>query len=58
LIEWAAQRTTSQLLLPEQVDAATGAPKSATPLTWSHSTYVDVVNKYRRALAGVIETEE
>jgi hypothetical protein len=23
------------------------------PLVWSHSTYVDVVNKYRRAVEGV-----
>jgi GH15 family glucan-1,4-alpha-glucosidase len=55
LIEWAAERATPTQMLPEQVDALTGEPKSATPLTWSHSTFVDVIHKYqepeeRRAL--------
>ena len=52
LLEWTAAHATPTFLLPEQVDVATGAPKSATPLTWSHSTYVDVAHKYHRALAG------
>jgi oligosaccharide amylase len=47
LIEWVATHATPTRLLSEQLDGATGAPKSATPLTWSHSTFVDVVNKYR-----------
>jgi oligosaccharide amylase len=46
LIEWVASHATSTLLLPEQIDRTTGEPKSATPLTWSHSTFVDVVHKY------------
>jgi len=46
LIEWVAARATPTRLLPEQLDRATGEPKSATPLTWSHSTFVDVVHKY------------
>ncbi|HTP55837.1 MAG TPA: glycoside hydrolase family 15 protein [Thermoplasmata archaeon] len=46
LIEWVAARATPTRLLPEQVDRNTGEPKSATPLTWSHSTFVDVVHKY------------
>jgi oligosaccharide amylase len=46
LIEWAASHATPTRLLPEQIDRATGEPKSATPLTWSHSTFVDVVHKY------------
>ncbi|NNN17310.1 MAG: glycoside hydrolase family 15 protein [Thermoplasmata archaeon] len=55
LIEWAAEHATPTQMLPEQVDALTGEPKSATPLTWSHSTFVDVIHKYqepeeRRAL--------
>ena len=50
LLEWVAERATPTGLLPEQVDVVTGAPKSATPLVWSHSTFVDVVHKYRRAL--------
>lgn len=52
LIEWVASHATPTLLLSEQIDARTGEPKSATPLTWSHSTYVDVLNKYRRVISG------
>ena len=46
LIEWVANHATPTHLLSEQIDSATGEPKSATPLTWSHSTFVDVVHKY------------
>ena len=46
LIDWVAQHATPTQLLPEQLDRTTGEPKSATPLTWSHSTFVDVVHKY------------
>ncbi|HTZ62086.1 MAG TPA: glycoside hydrolase family 15 protein, partial [Thermoplasmata archaeon] len=46
LIEWVASHATPTLLLPEQIDRNTGEPRSATPLTWSHSTFVDVVHKY------------
>ncbi|HTW56250.1 MAG TPA: glycoside hydrolase family 15 protein [Thermoplasmata archaeon] len=49
LIEWVAEKATPTRLLPEQIDRATGEPKSATPLTWSHSTFVDVVHKYAEA---------
>ncbi|MGI0131698.1 MAG: glycoside hydrolase family 15 protein [Thermoplasmata archaeon] len=52
LIEWVATHATPTLLLSEQVDARTAEPRSATPLTWSHSTFVDVVNKYRRVMSG------
>jgi GH15 family glucan-1,4-alpha-glucosidase len=59
LIEWVAARATPTLLLPEQVDAQTAEPRSATPLTWSHSTFVDVVHKYVESESGqpVIEEE-
>ncbi|HZY91606.1 MAG TPA: glycoside hydrolase family 15 protein [Thermoplasmata archaeon] len=50
LIEWVAAHATPTTLLPEQLDAVSGEPRSATPLTWSHSTFVDVVHKYQRAL--------
>lgn len=33
-------------VLPEQIDAATGAHTSVSPLTWSHSTYVATVESY------------
>lgn len=58
LIEWSAQHATPTLLLPEQVDSKTGEPKSATPLTWSHSTFVDVVHKYQETLARGHASEE
>jgi alpha,alpha-trehalase len=47
LIEWVASHATPPRLLPEQIDAVTGQARSAVPLTWSHSTFVDVVHKYR-----------
>ncbi len=46
LLEWTAEHATATGLLSEQLDRTTGEPKSATPLTWSHSTFVDVVHKY------------
>ena len=52
LLEWVATHATPTRLLPEQIDRATGEPKSATPLTWSHSTFVDVVHKYAESQAG------
>ncbi len=58
LLEWAAAHATATFLLPEQVDAATGGPKSATPLTWSHSTFVDVAHKYSRAQVGAPSEED
>lgn len=50
LIQWCVKHASPTGLLPEQVDSKTGQPTSVTPLAWSHSTFVDVVNKYRRTL--------
>ncbi|MCA1813809.1 MAG: glycoside hydrolase family 15 protein [Halobacteriales archaeon] len=47
LIQWCVAQASPTQLLPEQVDGRTGEAASVTPLTWSHSTFVDVVNKYR-----------
>ena len=58
LIEWAVARATPTHLLPEQVDRRTGEPKSATPLSWSHSTFVDVVHKYAEVERGAAAPEE
>lgn len=58
LIQWVAEHASPTLLLPEQVDARTGEATSVTPLVWSHSTFVDVVNKYRRAVEGDGDREE
>ncbi|MHB8605472.1 MAG: glycoside hydrolase family 15 protein [Thermoplasmatota archaeon] len=48
LLEWAAKSAGPTHLLAEQLDAGTGEHTSVTPLVWSHSTFVDVVNKYGR----------
>jgi GH15 family glucan-1,4-alpha-glucosidase len=58
LIEWVATHATPTRLLPEQLDRTSGEPKSATPLTWSHSTFVDVVHKYAESESGGKVTEE
>lgn len=58
LIEWCAAHSTPSGMLPEQVDAKTAEPRSATPLTWSHSTFVDVVHKYGEALRQGTPSEE
>jgi oligosaccharide amylase len=58
LIEWTATHATPTRLLSEQIDSATGEPKSATPLTWSHSTFVDVVHKYAESEARGQVTDE
>jgi GH15 family glucan-1,4-alpha-glucosidase len=52
LIQWVVQTASPTQLLAEQMDSRTGQPTSVTPLTWSHSTFIDVVNKYRDALEG------
>lgn len=47
LIEWVAQTASPTLLLAEQLDGTTGEHTSVTPLVWSHSTFLDVANKYK-----------
>jgi len=51
LIEWSARTALDTDLLAEQVEAKGGAHTSVTPLVWSHSTFIDVVNKYTRMVA-------
>ena len=48
LIQWVVDRRTATDLLPEQVDPGDGTPRSAVPLLWSHSTFIEAVNAYRR----------
>ena len=52
MLEWAAKNASPTGLLPEQIDARTGEHTSVTPLVWSHSTFLDVVNKYHRHMGG------
>lgn len=50
IFSWVAKRALPSGALAEQFDPKTGAPLSATPLTWSHSTYVYTVIKYLNKL--------
>ncbi len=50
LIQWVTDRSLDSGVLAEQFDPATGQPASVSPLTWSHSTYVGVVQKYLQKL--------
>lgn len=48
-LDWATQHATELGLLPEQVDARTGAPKWVIPLAWSHAMYILLAARlYRR----------
>jgi oligosaccharide amylase len=47
LLDWVAATASPTSLLPEQLDGRTGEHTSVTPLVWSHSTFLDVVNKYK-----------
>jgi oligosaccharide amylase len=58
LLEWVAQTASPTGLLAEQLDARTGEHTSVTPLVWSHSTFLDVTNKYARHVAGTSATEK
>jgi oligosaccharide amylase len=49
LIDWIVAHAMPSGLLPEQVDARTAAPTSATPLAWSHAAYLDLVDRYLRS---------
>ena len=46
LLLWVADRALSSGVLSEQVDPYTGAPLSVSPLTWSHATYIEAVQRY------------
>jgi GH15 family glucan-1,4-alpha-glucosidase len=50
LIEWAAATAGPTHLLAEQIDADTGEHTSVTPLVWSHSTFIEAVHDYSRAM--------
>lgn len=46
IFDWVVRHALPSGVLPEQVDAETGAPLSATPLMWSHAAYVTAVIAY------------
>lgn len=57
LLEWTAATAGATGLLPEQLDGRTGEATSVTPLVWSHSTFLDVMNKYRRHVDGTTDKD-
>ncbi len=46
IINWAADKAVGMRSLAEQLHPYTGEPLSVVPLTWSHSTFVQVVISY------------
>jgi GH15 family glucan-1,4-alpha-glucosidase len=46
IIQWVVERTTGSGLLPEQLHPYSGEPLSVSPLTWSHSSFIDIINDY------------
>jgi glucoamylase len=50
LIQWVTDRSLDSGVLAEQFDPHTGQNVSVSPLTWSHSTYIGVVQKYLQKL--------
>ncbi len=50
ILKWVVERAGSTGILPEQVDPCNGSHLSATPLTWSHSEFVNTVINYLEKL--------
>ncbi len=46
ILNWTVDRALPSGVLAEQIDPMTGEPRSVSPLTWSHSTFVATVNSY------------
>jgi glucoamylase len=51
-ITWVVKRALASGVLAEQVHPYTGEPLSVSPLTWSHSTFVQTVLEYVEKLSG------
>lgn len=45
-INWVVDHLPASGVMPEQFDAISGKPTSVSPLTWSHATYIDVINRF------------
>ena len=46
ILNWVTERALPSDVLAEQIDPVTGEPRSVSPLTWSHSTFVGTVLNY------------
>ena len=53
VLNWVAERALPSGVLAEQVNPYTNEPLSVSPLTWSHSTYIAVVQEYLDKLEAV-----
>jgi oligosaccharide amylase len=54
ILDWVANQATPSGILPEQMHPLTGQHLSVSPLTWSHSTYVDTVLKFLEKEAAIL----
>jgi len=52
ILEWTVDRSLPSGILAEQIDPLTGEPRSVSPLTWSHSTFIATVNSYLKKKIG------
>jgi GH15 family glucan-1,4-alpha-glucosidase len=46
IIKWLRKNSLSTGIMPEQINPFTGEPLSVSPLTWSHSEFVDLIIDY------------
>ncbi len=46
LLHWVGKRALPSGVLSEQVNPYTGTPLSVSPLTWSHATYIEALQRY------------
>jgi len=54
ILDWVAAQATPSGILPEQLHPLTGQHLSVSPLTWSHSTYVETVLKFLEKEAAML----
>ena len=53
IMQWVADRTLDSGVLAEQVNPYTNEPLSVSPLTWSHASFVIVVQEYMNKLLSI-----
>ncbi len=46
ILDWAHKHSLPSGVMPEQLDAYTGEPTSAMPLTWSHTSVIRTILEY------------
>ncbi|MGI0078555.1 MAG: glycoside hydrolase family 15 protein [Nitrososphaerales archaeon] len=51
ILDWCVSHTLPSGIMAEQLNPYDGSPISVSPLTWSHGTLVDSVNRYLRKFA-------